>query len=50
MRGTSGTKATRNMKDFLKSFMTKKKKYIYIYIYIHTIVQKQQTNFMQIRL
>ena len=30
MRGTSGTKATRNMKDFLKSFMTK-----YIYIYIH---------------
>ena len=49
MRGTSGTKATRNMKDFLKSFMTKKKK-IYIYIYIHTIVQKQQTNFMQIRL
>ena len=35
MRGTSGTKATRNMKDFLKSFMTKKKKYIYIYIYTH---------------
>ena len=47
MRGTSGTKATRNMKDFLKSFMTKK---IYIYIYIYSIVQKQQTNFMQIRL
>ena len=45
MRGTSGTKATRNMKDFLKSFMTK-----YIYIYIYSIVQKQQTNFMQIRL
>ena len=44
MRGTSGTKATRNMKDFLKSFMTKKTN---IYIYI---VQKQQTNFMQIRL
>ena len=47
MRGTSGTKATRNMKDFLKSFMTKN---IYIYIYIYSTVQKQQTNFMQIRL
>ena len=35
MRGTSGTKATRNMKDFLKSFMTKKKNNIYIYIYTH---------------
>ena len=33
MRGTSGTKATRNMKDFLKSFMTK---YIYIYIFNST--------------
>ena len=32
MRGTSGTKATCNMKDFFKSFMTKKKIYIYIYI------------------
>ena len=34
---------------FFKKFHDKKKK-IYIYIYIYTIVQKQQTNFMQIRL